>query len=266
MLKLSVCFLIFFVLGCQKVPQRNHEYKLDASIIGGKNIDSTSARALSTVYVGISFLKVSEKVASGKCTGSIIAPRAILTAAHCFHRDHLDYDSVRTYVAFGADLTNKSSLTVWTTEEVVLHPKYIATREKGNDLAVIRIGADVPNPFRPVKILSGPFDSIIDLFSPLIAVGYGVVSEVPKVSSSFLKEIELPISEVAWSYLSVRAKADSAPCFGDSGGPVFKVHNNVNYLVGNLTSGYGDGGLECGSVAHLTRLDIHADFLKPYLK
>lgn len=73
------------------------------------------------------------------CTGSVIGPRHILTAAHCY-----DLAGTKTFL-YGLDDLVVGTGTTLTAKSYVKHPKYV-NWDQGYDVAVVTTNEDIPVP------------------------------------------------------------------------------------------------------------------------
>jgi V8-like Glu-specific endopeptidase len=188
------------------------------------------------------------------CTGTLIAPRVVLTAAHCVERSTV---AAAFEVRFGPQ-TNDPSNTYVVVTDVLLHPKYdVATHEY--DVALLRLSDDaVPT---PVPLPAKPIDASA-IGSIARIVGYGV-TEDPKSIPGTKREGTTKVSEVTPTSFTATA-SPSMTCHGDSGGPVFlKSETGVEELAGITAK--GDAG--CKDYAFNIRVDaVMTDFIAPYVK
>ena len=178
--------------------------------------------------------------AAGFCTGIVIAPHAVLTAAHC--------------VPPGADLRihfrdADGRPVLLPVASVVRHPGYrpdaVAKRERSVDLAVVRLAEPLPDRFRPAELAtaSGAMPG-----APFRVLGFGVVREGDGASSGTLREADLaarlPLSAVLlWANDPNHQGAGA--CTGDSGGPVLDASGAVAALT---LWAAGDGARQCGAL------------------
>lgn len=186
------------------------------------------------------------------CTGTLIAPRVVLTAAHC-----LDvFGPEGQYeVLFGASLQDAAARFV-VVIGAELHPEYDAATHE-NDLALLRLAQ--PAPVTPVALPARALTSA-DVGLPARAVGFGVTHDAA-APAGIKRTGTLRVSAV--TDRAFRATGDpSMTCTGDSGGPVFLGVDGGEQLVGVTAS--GDPG--CAEEAFNVRVDAAADpFLRPFV-
>ncbi|QDE85753.1 S1 family peptidase [Myxococcus xanthus] len=178
------------------------------------------------------------------CTGTLVAPRVVLTAAHCVE----NADAPRVFsVVFAAETARASAAQRIRVVEGRLHP---ARRPGVSDLGVLILASDAPVAPLAWEAQAFPADGVGRLAR---VVGFGVDGE----GGSGLRRGGLSrIRSVEADAFSVEA-APAMSCGGDSGGPVFIEEDGLERLAG-VTS-FGD--LTCSTGTN-TRVDVHADFIQ----
>ena len=191
-------------------PQQLEELN---TIIGGEL--STDRRSTVHVFFGSSY-----------CTGVVIGPRTVLTAAHCGYADTTVH---RIRVNPGDALIEETGHLV--------HPEYWeyvnGTNYAGrsSDLMLIYFGQDLPGPY-----VQGAYDSRnVQLCDGLIAQGYGQ-DEFPETGAQ-LRESSYMVWREDEKSIRTKQRTWGGICFGDSGGPLYAVvRGQPGLQVAGITS------------------------------
>lgn len=255
-------FVVGLMLGCAEPNEIDMRPIVENGIIGGSIVSKDSQIARMAVYIGVAFFNNGKSVAENNCTGVLVSSKVVLTAAHCFFNNDIEFDSKKVYVAFGSDLKQSSDLVVWFAQDAFMHPEYKYLQKGSNrvDLAVVVLPKSAPMPFAPAKILQD-FSKLSESLSVTVA-GYGLVSLFPKVPSANLKSTASKILEIRKDMMVIGAEVDNGTCQGDSGGPVFADIDGRLQLIGTVVGGLG---VQCGQLTELTRIERLMPFLQPFL-
>lgn len=182
------------------------------------------------------------------CSGALIAPRVVLTAAHCLASRRPDS------VFVGADpLQGGEFVAVIDTR---VHPQFVLA-SLSNDIGLVLL--ERPIGVAPWPLWSQPFD---DSFRgrTLRLVGYGLTSSSDVAPPRKRQGVSVISGFTAFDFTF--HPTPSQTCSGDSGSPGLMTLDGTEYLVG-VTS---RGDPSCQDFGSDTRVDPHlADFVTPYL-
>ncbi len=182
---------------------------------------------------------------STHCTGTVIAPRKVLTAGHCVKG--VSASSLK-FVLGDKVSAPKHTLSV---ASVKAHPSYDDT-SLANDIAIVTLSSDAP--VVPAPVLSAMDASWAG--KELVFVGYGASNGNAQTGYGTKRYVRMPVSTVSAKTFSYAVSGKNT-CNGDSGGPAFAEVGGVAYVAG-VTS-YGDAN--CTQYGVDTRVDAFKDFL-----
>lgn len=190
------------------------------------------------------------------CTGTLVAPRVVLTAAHCGECNPQQ-------VYFGLD-ANNPDLTRTYVAKFIAHPEFNRTGRFENDIAFMLLDRPVdPSHGVPCAIATA---AEIDGSPGLRLAGFGQTSNQPG-TAGVLFTVDVPI--MSYSCPTGQAAGGIAcnagteivagiygkdACHGDSGGPAYVVRSNGQLLLGGITSRGPD---PCGEYGIYTRAEAH---------
>jgi secreted trypsin-like serine protease len=197
------------------------------------------------------------------CSGTLVAPRVFVTAAHCFA------DGAVVHLGFDPQPTPPLPLSGTAYDD----PQFCAGCGKGtagvaaHDLAVVILDAPAPGPYASL-----PSVNLVDALpkhAAVTVVGFGVQgfdgkgkkAQPVDLHQRYAGDAELanPGGKMADAFVKLSGKGSSAaPCFGDSGGP--DLLPGTDTMVGVTSWGKGD---TCDKASYSYRVDTQAslDFI-----
>jgi len=181
---------------------------------------------------------------AGFCTGLVLSPRVLLTAAHCLRplRDM----AVHYRDAAGAPV-------IIPVDAAIAHPLYradaIKARVESIDLALIRTARPLDSRFVAAAIGGGGPPAI---GASAIVSGFGAAQEGDWSSGGQLRSVTLAVREPASTVLIWAADPTgraAGACSGDSGAPIWSADGSAAIAIvawAQASHGRGCGGLTQG--------------------
>jgi|GEM_PF-1365348 len=191
----------------------------------------------------------------GLCSGTVIAPGIVLTAAHCFVGPR--NGEIASQIERGILVGNSTAIT--RASEVIVHPTYredLTVSAFFNDIAILRVGE------LPLPALTIATRTALDSNTVLTAYGFGQVEDG---SFGTLRSAQVPAAIVTPNHIF-----SNGLCAGDSGGPLIQfgvdeAGNPTAGIVGVGSSGFTEtcGGSEVSLYTNLQNQEV-LDFIELY--
>ncbi len=243
---MKLAFLALLAISCGQDATPGAR-ALNAAITGG-SVDAADPAAVALITQA-PLCGADATTAQVFCTGMLIAPRVVLTAAHCTSTYPLA--GARVYAGTNVARDPGQWLDV---AEVRVHPGWTSADPRTNDVALLVL--EEPAPMDPIAPLDTPFDASF-VGATVRLVGFGVDESgqvgVKRQGTAKVTAVRADAFDIAAS--------PAMTCEGDSGGPVLLEIGGMTRVAG-VTS-FGDVACHVGTN---TRVDTHmASFIAPVL-
>ncbi|NUP06973.1 MAG: serine protease [Polyangiaceae bacterium] len=182
---------------------------------------------------------------STHCTGTVVAPRLVVTAAHCVY----GFSAGNMKFVLGSKVSQPSAKIG--VVSIQAHPSYDED-SISNDIGIVVLASDAP--VTPMKMVTSMDNSWVG--RQLTFVGYGVSNGIQQTGAGTKRVVKMPIEGVYPTQFEYGLPGKNT-CNGDSGGPAFAEVNGELLLAG-VTS-YGDAN--CTQYGVDTRVDAFASFI-----
>lgn len=249
-----------FAVGCSGQPEPGWAQQ---QIINGTPVGDNDLR--STLMVGSN--------TNSLCTGTLIAPTVILTAAHCVDPEYLKskstgpkVDKVIYNYSFVRDLIAATQAG----QKPFLHAASGEFHEgwstscgfpgQCNDVAVIHLATPITD--HPIQKLAT--SDVIDKLSAgtqLLTAGYGN-SAANATDQGVLRKGMEKLDQVGSWEVTAGQSGPNRSCHGDSGGPIFAGPTD-EYQIGIASRVTDSSG--CTGMAAFTRVDKYLDWINAHM-
>lgn len=292
--RFSAGLLILALMSCQGAGNPGNQL-FSKNILGGKLADSNFQKQNGVVLIVLSMsAPVTPKNPNGRnhalCTGSLISPTLVLTAAHCL----ADSKLIGAGVVFSTDLNTATSADVISASTFKINSSFNPGSTNGaafaegsawNDLAIIKLSKAAPNTFQLAQLPDG--SQKITSTDKLTLAGYGVttplinkivtdpatgkasLSPLPTAGAGTLRLVSdveiLTLTKDNKEIVLDQKNGATGACHGDSGGPAYLKKADGNLVLVGITSRGTDLTGNCDQSNVFTGVFGYLDWIKENL-
>ena len=196
---------------------------------------------------------------SVNCTGTLIAPDVVVTAAHCIDQ------SLRDVIVGSNDWFSDQG------EVIGVQARYVHPTA---DIAVLKLSRESNYEPRPIA-MGCIIDDYLEDGAPVAVVGFGTTNAWGTEGTSLLMEGFTVVTDHDCSATSRGCQGAISPggeigaggdgvdaCFGDSGGPLYLQTDIGDYLVGVTSRAFNDVNPPCGLGGIWVRPDSFVEWIE----
>jgi V8-like Glu-specific endopeptidase len=223
----------------------------DSAIIGGTTDTADSA-------VVLVFAQQPGSTSGSLCTGEVISPHVVLTAAHCV--SPVEVGQGAQFIVFtGSDFNNQASGQTLSVKETHPNPTWDSNNlPGGHDVGIVILNN--PTTIKPLPYLRNNVMTQNMVGQSVRFVGYGLDNAAAQTGAGVKRQTVTTLSDFNTVLLHF-ADGTHETCNGDSGGPALMQINGGDTIVG--TTSYGD--VNCAQGGYDTKVDSETTFIDGYV-
>ncbi|MBX3040239.1 MAG: trypsin-like serine protease [Bdellovibrionaceae bacterium] len=203
----------------------------------------------SQIYYGTAHIRSKHAGGTGNCSGTVIAPTVILTAAHCFM---VKPQAQKMKVVIAGQTYGVSSYKSHSDFRYIPAAESDTGRaQTENDVALVFLKTKLPA--RSVPALLPPADWTITGYVDGVLAGYGMTESKSLDTLGTLRWVETEVEE--YDTLNLVVYGEQNFCQGDSGGPIFTKKGDRYTVIGVNSMA------NCSDTAVVVKVSEHVNWI-----
>jgi MYXO-CTERM domain-containing protein len=242
---------LFALAGC--VGAATGPAALEQEIVGGTTDTADSG-------VVLIYMTIPGQQGGALCTGEVISPHVVLTAAHCAGGEDPTVTNAVWRIYLGNDFSKATAADLLAVKEAHYDPQFdVNNLPAGNDIGLLVLQSALPSTIAPLVFNRASMETGFDGQSVRF-VGYGLDNGTAQTGAGIKRTTTTTLTDHTTMLLHF-SDGTHETCNGDSGGPAFMTVGGKEVIVG-LTS-YGD--VNCNMGGYDTRVDAMAAWIDGYV-
>jgi secreted trypsin-like serine protease len=188
-----------------------------------------------------------------ECTGTAIAPRVVVTAAHCV----TNLSKKRLQFTLNRDATAAPVGASVTVLRAYVHPDYdLRSTGSMHDIALAELEAPLESSSFERLLSAAEASAALRPDGDVELVGYGANARLPEKTAK-----RATIRPLRADEMTIGGPGEPQSCEGDSGGPAFVLNGRGARRIAGIVSRSANDATECVDGSIDTRVDAYSDWL-----